>query len=372
MSIKIAAQAQKGDFELSIDIQIAANRISALFGPSGSGKTSLLRVIAGLEKPARGTIIVNGQVWQNETCFLPPHKRAIGYVFQEASLFDHLSIIENLKYGLKRQARHPLKTAKGSAPGLTLDDAIAFFNIVPLLNRRPYQLSGGERQRVALGRAILSNPEILLLDEPLNGLDKTSASQIIPILKSLHHELSLPMIYVSHDMAEIDLLADDLLLLEAGKIHTTGPLADLLCDPALPFCDQPDAVSILPARLVNWDEPYGLAEFDVAGSAFFLPLQKAPVGERHRLRISASDVALAPARRKSLPRTSILNQPTAIITAIKPYDRHQLSVFLQLGTGENKTSLLSRITLKSWDRLQLEPGNEVHALIKSVALDQNI
>ncbi|MDP2805984.1 MAG: molybdenum ABC transporter ATP-binding protein, partial [Gallionellaceae bacterium] len=203
-------------FALDASFAAPAVGVTALFGPSGSGKTTLLRCIAGLERVA-GTLHVNGEIWQDEKTFLPIHKRPLGYVFQEASLFPHLSVRANLEYGYKRIAPDERK--------VHLEQVVEWLGLSHLIDRNnPTQLSGGERQRVAIARALLTSPRILLMDEPLSALDATSKQDILPYLERLHRELNIPVLYVSHALDEVTRLADHLVLLEKGRVIASGEL----------------------------------------------------------------------------------------------------------------------------------------------------
>ena len=368
MSIDIRFDIRREDFSLRVDFSAPSRGVTALFGPSGCGKTTLLRAIAGLEKRGGGTLVVQGRVWQDERHFLPPHKRPLGYVFQEASLFAHLDIRRNLEYGLKRLGT--------KTPRVSFGQAVDFLGIGHLLTRRPYQLSGGERQRVAIGRALLSSPQVLLMDEPLAALDRFAKNEIMPCLERLYDELSIPVLYVSHDMTEIERLADFMVLMEtakdekggqrSGRGRATGSLEDLLFDPDLPLARMPDAASVLTGELVALDKAYGLATFRVGGAVFLVPDMRGEIGTRHRLRIEASNVALT--RVRAPQGSSILNGPEARIVGAQPFGAYQMSVFLRLGADGGGAPLLARITRKSWDGLKLEAGDKVHALVKSVAL----
>lgn len=206
--IEARLQGRLGSFQLDADFAVPASGVTALFGPSGSGKSTVLRCIAGLQR-LDGRISVRGQVWQDGKAFLPPHRRAVGYVFQEPSLLEHLSVRGNLEYGLKRAGQVRLGLA----------EVAAFLGLEPLLGRSTLKLSGGERQRVAIGRALLSQPELLLMDEPLSGLDAEAKSEILPYLERLHQLMAIPILYVSHDAAEVARFADRLLLMRAGRIE---------------------------------------------------------------------------------------------------------------------------------------------------------
>ena len=204
-----------GSFRLDAELSVPATGVTALFGPSGSGKTTLLRCIAGLQR-MKGRLLVKSAVWQDRRRFLPAHRRPIGYVFQEPSLLAHLSVEGNLRFGLKRAAPR----------GIGFDEVVALLGLEPLLSRSTLKLSGGERQRVAIGRALLAQPELLLMDEPLSGLDAEAKAEILPRIERLNDALSIPVIYVSHDAAEVARLADRVLLMRAGRIEPPDASAE--------------------------------------------------------------------------------------------------------------------------------------------------
>jgi molybdate transport system ATP-binding protein len=347
-----------GEFQLDMEFSIPAQGITALFGPSGCGKTSVLRCIAGLNHLPGGQLSIHGDVWQAQNAFLPTHKRPVGYVFQEANLFNHLSVRDNLLFGYKRSRN------RNNAP--KLDEIIKLLGLEKLLSRSPLNLSGGERQRVAIGRALMSSPEILLMDEPLAALDRFSKNEILPYLERLHDHLAIPVLYVSHDIAEVERLADQMILLDSGQIRAIGPLENLLSNPELPLARLPDAAMVMEARVIDFDEEYGLTTMAVLGGELITVGKVGPLHSRHRLRISASDVGLC--RTRAPQGSSILNGPVARITGVLQNQPHQMTVFLNLGMDGQGAGLIARITRKSWDSLELQQGDTVHALIKGVAL----
>ena len=206
--IEVRLEGRLGRFHLQAGFEVPAAGVTAVFGPSGSGKTTLLRCIAGLQR-LEGRVVVRGEAWQDGGRFMPPHRRAVGYVFQEPSLLAHLSVHGNLEFGLKR----------AGAARLGLEEVVSFLGLAPLLGRSTLRLSGGERRRVAIGRALLSQPKLLLMDEPLSGLDAEAKAEILPCLERLHQLLDIPVLYVSHDAAEVLRFADRLLLMREGRIE---------------------------------------------------------------------------------------------------------------------------------------------------------
>ncbi|MBW3096183.1 molybdenum ABC transporter ATP-binding protein [Pseudohoeflea coraliihabitans] len=339
----------------------APNRgITALFGPSGCGKTTVLRCLAGLERVRNGRCRIGGETWQTPDTFIPPHRRAIGYVFQEPSLFPHLTVRGNLLFA--RRGQPPA----GAAETAAFDDLVSLLRLEPLIDRNPERLSGGERQRVALARALLSRPRVLLMDEPLSALDQEAREEILPFLERLHRTLDIPVIYVTHDLQEIERLADWLVLLERGRVIASAPLDRVLGDPALPLARRRDASVALDAQLAGFDAAYGLLELRIAGATLRVPGTPPDPAGPLRLRIRASDVSIALAPPGP---SSILNILPATIVSAQPQGATDMLVVLQLGAaGEEGTRLLARITRRSWETLGLALGQPVQAQIKGAAL----
>ena len=272
--IRVAFRGRLGRFALDAAFTVPAIGVTGLFGPSGCGKTTVLRCIAGLQRVAEGFCAIDGDIWQDGPCFRPTHKRPIGFVFQEASLFTHLSV-----------QGQPALCHRGRPPSAGLhrigfDEVIDLLGLAELIDRSPRALSGGERQRVAIGRALLAQPELLLMDEPLASLDRQARDEILPFLERLHDSLSLPVIYVSHDMAEIARFADHLVLMQSGRVLAAGPLNDLQSDPSLPLAGARDAAVSLDAVIETCDAAYGLTTLRVEGGRFVVPIPPGPTGER--------------------------------------------------------------------------------------------
>lgn len=351
-----------GSFSLDVAFSAPARGITALFGHSGCGKTTVLRCMAGLSR-LTGRLKVGDKVWQDDATrtFRKTHQRHVGYVFQEASLFPHLSVRGNLLYGAHRGGDDG-----GSGP-LSFDDTVSLLGIGHLLDRAPAALSGGERQRVAVGRALLSRPRLLLMDEPLAALDRPTKEEILPYLEALHESLSIPIIYVSHDIGEVERLADILVLLERGRVRAVGPLAALEADPALPLLRAPEAAVTLEGRVCAIDERYALTSFSVDGGTLLVPGRRGSPGSTWRLRISASDVSLV---RKPVEETTALNCLPVRIVSVAPPDGDDAQVNLVVALGENGSGarIVARVTRKSRETLALEPGLSLFAQIKSVAL----
>ena len=353
MTIEARFRIARDDFRLAVDLQLPGQGISALFGPSGCGKTSLLRAIAGLDRHPAGRLVVAGETWQDDARFLPPHRRQIGYVFQEASLFEHRDVRGNLEYGLKRVPQ--------AARRISLERAIALLGIGPLLTRKPHTLSGGERQRVAIARALAVSPRLLLMDEPLAAVDFERRQEILPWIESLHRELDIPIIYVSHSPEEVARLADHLVLLRAGRVLAAGDVHELFTRLDLPLALDNDATSVLEATVSGHDEEYRLTRLVFAGGELVLARQPVAAGSQVRLRLAARDVSLTLARQSG---TSILNILPVTVDGISLSDEAQVTIRLLAGG----VPLLARITRKSAAELGLQAGLEVFAQVKGIAL----
>ena len=349
-----------GKFSLDAAFTTPAKGVTALFGPSGCGKTTVLRCVAGLQRVTDGVCEIDGEVWQGrDGTFLPTYRRPLGYVFQEASLFQHLSVRRNLMFGA------PRGNGGGAPARITFDEVVELLGVTALLERSPKNLSGGERQRVAIGRALLSQPKLLLMDEPLSALDRVTKSEILPFLERLRDRLSLPIFYITHDLAEIERLADHMVLLVKGRVVAAGPLTELQSDPSLPLARARDAAVSLEGVVESYDERYGLLTLGFNGGRFIVPASRATIGEHRRIRVVADDVSLA---REPPGLSSILNVLPARIVSANPVDNGEFIVVIALGADGKGNHILSRLTRKSWDLLALAEGASVHAQVKAVAL----
>ena len=358
-TLTLHAQLRRADFALDVQLDLPGHGITALFGPSGSGKTTCLRVLAGLERAARGLVRVGNATWQDSArgVFVPTHRRALGYVFQEASLFDHLTVEGNLRFGFDRtpaaQRRHDWRH------GLEL------LGIGHLLQRWPHDLSGGERQRVAIARALATSPQLLLMDEPLAALDAARKAEILPWLEQLHAALDVPVVYVTHSLDEVARLADHLVLLEQGRVQAQGPVIELVSRADLPLAHGDGAGALIEAVTCGLHNTSGLCELRFDGGTLLLPqTRSAPLPERTpvRVRIQARDVSLSLVQPE---HTSVLNILPATVTDVSDDGPGQLLVGLRLGHG---TRLLSRISQLSCQRLGVVPGLAVYAQVKGVAM----
>ncbi|KEO56405.1 hypothetical protein TP2_02425 [Thioclava pacifica DSM 10166] len=351
--LEIALHHRHTGFTLDIDLKAPAG-VTALFGPSGAGKTTVVNAVAGLLRPERGRIAVNGEVLLDTEAgiFLPPHKRRVGYVFQDARLFPHLSVKSNLLYGRRF-------SKSGSDQDVTR--IVEMLGLGALLDRRPASLSGGEKSRVALGRAILSNPRMLLMDEPLAALDAARKSEILPYFERLRDEVKLPILYVSHAPAEVARLATTVALIEGGQLRGIGPAREILSDPSLaPALGMREAGAVISGRVVA-QEADGLARIETAGGAVLLPYPSGQPGQPLRLRIHAGDVTLAVDRPEGL---SALNILPVVIEQIRPAEGP--SVYLRLALGDDH--LLARLTTRSVAALGLTEGMACHAIIKAMSV----
>jgi len=349
-----------GSFHLDVTFETPMRGVTALFGPSGCGKTMILRCVAGLNR-LPGRLSVGDEVWQDDVTgkFLDPHERAVGYVFQEASLFTHLSVLGNLRYGHRRALK------KQVAEEIRLDDVVDLLGIAHLLDRATGKLSGGERQRVALGRALLSQPRLLLMDEPLSALDRMTKEEILPYFEALHASLSIPALYVSHDISEIQRLADHMVFLESGRVAAAGPLNELLADTRLAISQSREASTILEARIGAYNAQDGLTVLEIAGQEFVIPRRLGREGGTERLRIAATDVSLAVGRPSE---TSILNIIRVRVMDVRPVDDAQVNVLLTIGHRDGGPKLLARITRRAQRLLCFTPGQDVYAQIKAASL----
>ena len=353
--LSVALSHRFGDFGLELAFDAPAG-VTALFGRSGSGKSSVINAVAGLLRPDRGRITLGDQVLTDTARGLavPPHRRRMGYVFQDGRLFPHLTVRQNLRYG--RWFAPP-------SDGAAFDRIVSLLDIAPLLHRRPAALSGGEKSRVAIGRAILSNPRLLLMDEPLAALDEGLKAEILPYLERLRDEVALPILYVSHSLAEVARLATTVILMDAGRVTRQGPTAEVLSDPAAaPLLGLREAGSILTAHL-SAHEADGLSRLLVAGHPVWLPRLSAPPGAVLRLRILAQDVMVATERPKGL---SALNILPGVIEEIRIGEGPGAILRLRVGPE----ALLARVTRRSVAALDLTPGQTVFAVVKAVSVAQ--
>lgn len=346
-----------GGFSLNVDQELELSGITAIFGPSGAGKSTLLKLIAGFETAETGQIHLGEQTLFNATTKIniSPHKRPIGYMFQDGRLFPHFTVKQNLEFAAKR-ASQPMG----------LDRVISAFDIKPLLDQKPETLSGGEARRVALARTVLTAPDLLLLDEPLTGLDRSRKRDILPFIESLPGEFGIPCLYVTHDIEEVARLADSVMLISEGRVSAFGPTSDILTQiDSSPLAEDYDVSSLLRGRLTAHNEALKISEVEAAGTRLRLSyVPSAKPGDKLRLRIRASEVAIALTPPKGV---SIRNIIAVTISHIAENENSaHAMVTLKLSQGE---VLRARITRAAQHDLALEIGQNVYALIKSVSFE---
>lgn len=341
-------------FTLDVDLSLPGRGVTALFGQSGSGKTTLLRCIAGLQPTHDSFISVNGEVWQDDRTLMPPHRRSLGYVFQEASLFGHLSVHGNIDYGLQRVPQSQRRVAQ--------QDVIKLLGIGPLLSRSCGSLSGGERQRVAIARALAVSPRLLLMDEPLASLDVARKQEILPYLQRLHDDLDIPVLYVSHSPDEVARLSDYVVLLTQGRALAQGGLHETLSRLDLAGVLADDVGVVVDALVAQHDDADHLTRLEFPGGNVWVSRCTETVGQQMRFRIQASDVSLAIHKAEDSSFLNLLACSVIELTAVNT--RGQVLVKLDM----SGTPLIARITERSRRNLQITPGQSLWAQIKSVAL----
>jgi len=356
MSVDVVIRHRLGDFALDVRMQ-TEGLLTAIFGASGSGKTSIINVIAGLIRPDFGKVVIDGHtLFDSEAGIdVPVHRRHVGYVFQDARLFPHMTVKQNLSYGrwfTPQQLRYT-----------GMEQIVSLLDIAHLLQRKPHQLSGGEKQRVALGRALLQSPRLLLMDEPLSSLDRQRKKEILPYIERLRDELKIPIIYVSHAIEEVARLATDIAIVKAGHVEMCGPAGEVVQSLGLVADDDPAESSALlempvegyneQAKLTTLRSPLGTAQ---------VPGFVAPPGQIVRLHIFERDVIIATVAPRGL---SALNIFAGVITAIEDHDMAAVKVRIARGDA----SIVSRITRQSCAMLGLKPGMEVFAIVKSVSIE---
>lgn len=348
-------------FELDVDLELPGSGITAVFGKSGSGKTTFLRCLAGLHKAKKGKLTFCGEIWQSESYFMPTYKRPIGYVFQDASLFPHLSVMGNLDFGRNR--------ASVSIIERDLDDVIRILNLEHLLNRMPEQLSGGERQRVAIARALVLKPKLMLLDEPLASLDQERKHEIMGYLENLQAELGIPMFYVTHSTEEVTRLADHLMVLDRGEVAVSGELQSLLGNPSVIKAISDEPFTLLFGKILKERQEQHITEIDVHGTVLRIPQHDSTGGKalgklEVRLRLYAKDISISLVKPT---QTSILN---IIECTIKDIVQTQSGGQCLVSLAWNSTILTARITAFSRQELGLVCGMRVFAQIKAVSVIQ--
>jgi molybdate transport system ATP-binding protein len=361
-TIQSRFQIQYKQFHLDTDLEFPDEGVTVVFGRSGSGKTTFLRCLAGLERSPTGHMKFGDRVWQDasQNTFVPVHQRPIGMVFQEARLFPHLSVRDNLNYGYRRIAPERRK--------ITFYQVTELMDLHPLLDRRPQKLSGGEQQRVAIGRALLTSPQLLLMDEPLASLDAQRKQEILPFLIRLRREMKLPIVYVTHSLGEVLQLVDTLVLLQEGKNVAVGPANEVLSRLDLAGKTGPSTLgSVLTTTVAEHEAEFGLTRVQYRDQSLYIPEQPLAVGSSLRVHLLAQDISIALGKPET--PTSVLNTLAATVLEIGPTDSNVSSVNLKLDVGE---PILATITRKSLAHLQLKPGMKVYANVKAVKMVHEI
>ena len=350
----VYSQMHDEDFALNVDLVLPSKGVTAIFGPSGSGKSSLLRCIAGLEKPDQAELIVDDDVWQNQAINKATHHRPIGYVFQESSLFPHLSVAGNLNYAVKR--------ADKKVSDLSYQKIVEIMGLAPLLARNPDGLSGGERQRVAIARAILIQPQLLLMDEPLASLDAALKQDILPYLEHLRSQFDIPILYVSHSIDEVARLADQVVVLERGRVAAQGNISEVFSSLDMSHLLAEESGVILQGHITERDSQWHLSCIAFKDGEIWVADGGDAIGQSVRLRVLAKDVSLAITTQD---QSSILNRLAATITDIEDDDNPAMSL-VRMKIGD--AFLLARITRRSVTSLELYVGLKLWAQIKSAAI----
>lgn len=354
--IGIRCVLQRVDFKLDVECLLPARGVTVVFGPSGCGKTTLLRAVAGLEPACRGRLAVNDAIWQDDakSLFLPAHERGVGFVFQQPGLFSHLTVLDNLYFGQRRRGAGPLQS----------DTVVATLALEPLLHRPVADLSGGEQQRVALGRALLSNPQLLLLDEPLAALDAGSKSRLIPLIENALHLLDIPALYVTHSTDELVRLADHVAVLEQGRLVADGPLLEVFSSLDTPLAAMDESFSVLKGNVLDRQLPGLCAVQTDRGNLFQVSQVATSNSRRVRLKIQARDISLTLEKSQ---KTSILNiLPATVEEVSQVTEAGNCIVRLDL----NGDKLLARISDYSRQQLGVQPGLQLFAQVKAAALLQ--
>ena len=350
MTLSVALRHDFGGFDVDLAFE-APPGVTVLFGPSGSGKSTVLNAIAGLLRPDHARITLDGAVLTDTDArrLVPPHRRRLGIIFQDGRLFPHLTVRQNLRYGRWFAPRGQ----RGTSP----DAVVEMLGIGALLDRAPATLSGGERQRVAIGRALLAEPRLILADEPLSALDDDRKADIMPYLERLRDELRVPMLYVSHAPAEVARIATTVALMRAGRLTRIGPAADVLSDPAIAGRGRDAGVVIAGTVIAHHDD--GVTELAAGGLPLFLPTLTAAPGARLRLRIAAADVMLARAAPEGVSALNILPGRVEAIHG----DGNVVMVRLATDAGP----LLAQVTRRSARLLGVQPGQPMTAIVKSLS-----
>lgn len=357
--IHVNVQLSYDDFSLDVQCDINATGVTVIFGRSGSGKTTLLRCLAGLEKPDRGQITVNGVDWLSDKAFIPPHRRPIGYVFQEASLFSHLDVNGNLRFALSRVSKN---TVPAEGIILSFDDVVRLCGVLNLLSRKPQQLSGGERQRVAIARALLIQPKVLLMDEPLASLDEDGKRDLLSLIERLKREVKIPILYVTHSVNEVVRIADEVLVLDHGQVKSHGGV-DTVFNQEMSCLDDGNPGSLVEAIVAEKDSEWHMVNVTFPGGSLCLRDSNFELGQELRILIPAKDVSITLAKHDD---SSILNILPAKILSVIDIDGAPDAALVQLSVGD--TLFRAQVTQRSVAHLALSEGQSVWIQIKAMSI----
>jgi molybdate transport system ATP-binding protein len=355
MSLHVLLRHRFPSIRMDVEFEVQTPGVTVLFGPSGAGKSTIINAASGLLRPDECRILIDGQILGDTASgtWLPPEKRQLGLVFQDSRLFPHMSVLTNLHFGMRRAGNGPIR----------FDEVVELLGIGMLLTRRPHTLSGGERQRVAIGRALLAQPRLLLMDEPLASLDAARKSEIMPYLTRLKTVLELPILYVTHAFDEVAQLADSIVLLNAGQLVASGPLPEITARGDLPLAQRDDAGALLLCRVMEHDAARELTRLEGGGATLWVPLLDTPLGAELRIRIPAREVILAGKPPEAISVHNVVPGKVRRITS----DRARRSVLVEIALASG--GLISRVTPDAIVRLTLAPGRPVLALIKSTSIE---
>ena len=348
MTLDIFLKHKFPNFTADVDFSAPTPGVVALFGPSGCGKSTVMSAVAGLLKADEVRVALDGVVLSD----LHPADRGIGVVFQDGRLFPHMNVASNLRYGMRRAAAGPVD----------FDQTVELLGIGHLLKRRPGKLSGGERQRVAIGRALLRQPRLLLMDEPLSALDAARKDEILPFLERLHDEMSIPILLVTHSIEEVARLADTLVLMDRGKVAAIGPVAEVLARADLPFATGNQAGAVIAAKIAAHDSERGLTRLDAGGVTIWVPIMDASPGARLRVRVPANEVAIATDAPLHISSNNIV--PGRVRTVRETADRKMAMVEVVAG----EVLFLSQLTPDAVRLLEIAPEKPVLAVFKSIGV----
>ena len=352
----IKFELSQGSFKSKIEFDIATNKIIAITGLSGSGKSTIAKVICGLIKPNNGLIKLNDKILycSNSETNISPNLRNIGMVFQEPRLFSHMSVRNNLLYGQRRNSEINI---------IKLDKIVKILGIKDLLDRRTYNLSGGEAQRVSIGRALLSEPEILILDEPLTGLDAPRQNKILSIIKSINKNIKIPILFISHSIDEIIFIAERIIIIEKGKVAAQGTIDEIISYKKLSYFNKENQKSsLIKGTIIEQDKKQFTSTLDVDGTLMTTKIINDKIGSSHILKLFSKDISIATKKPKDISINNILETKINKVNIFKK----EGSVDLILSIGKQK--IISEITLKSFKKLKLKKGLRVYALVKAISI----